>query len=763
MLCLFAAAVCLQPVVVLERGGVGDSSFRYWAVEDTFLDRLAPDQNFGRDRELSGGSDKTILIRFGDLRRIAPPNARVKSATLVLGIEAGGEIELREVRRMLVDWGEGAFSRSTLFGKAKASSKWNSSSWRQRHGGTSPLPWSGGGGSGAGDSQLLTDPVARVQESTLFIEGLGPSLQSMFDRPDENFGWALLFSKPCGFASSDAPSSRPQLVVEWESAPLEETAAPDLAVTAMKTDLPPTGRPAEGTTFRATATITNVGKKALTSFRTRWTVAGRPGAWIENTTAIEPGSSVDIQIEAPARLSDADPRSLGVVVLAEPIPPIEDPTPWNNASRLEAGGIAAAISAHPDEVELARASVAFMNEVALPQSRFSFAPEGALERLRCEVIAVDTSKAKLGSLREWVRLLGEQMGLQNPVMPAADSPIGGSAPGRRPLDPFPGIMGFGDTREESNLPGGYNVPYDGAFDALIESMRLPTTDLFSATDVAALQAMIAKPPPDRAFRWTDMPAVVVVRAMDRGGRPLKGAELQFFDSSGGKYDDSPFFKASTVSSNSVTIPNRSAVGGKSTVFGDFADLRMAVIAVKATRAGVSDVAWIKPWHLLDTFSRGSKGAGIIDLHFNLTDLPLVAGSNLAIDKLVSDKAGRAPGQLAALVDADPQTTLDFSGVEGDWLEIDLGRDRLFGELGLNLVEGAIPKFDWMVYGTGQVAAEAVPWVRESNGQFSKATSLTPDVVYRGPAVRARYLRLVLRGPCAGVKIGGIRIVSATEQ
>jgi len=756
------AIACLAPIVVLERGGAGDAEFRYWAVEDTFLDRLAPDQNFGRDRALSGGSDKTILIRFADLRRVVPSDMRVKSASLILGIEQGGEFQLREVRRMLVGWGEGPMSRSTLFGKAKASSRWNASSWRQRHGGTGPIPWSGGGAMGAGDSQLLPDAKGRAEESTLVVEGLGPSLQSMLDRPDENHGWALLFDKPCGFNSSDAPSRRPQLAVELEPVAKPDLSGPDLQVTQVSTTLPKDGPFTEGTSFRANATITNRGTKALANFRVRWTLADRPGAWIENTTALEPGKSIDVQIDGQARLSDADPRSFGITLRAEPIPPLEDPTPWNNTARLEGGGMFVALSSHPDEVGIARAAIDLMNGVALPQSRFSFAPEGALERVRCEGVSEDASAPKLGSVRRWLQILCERLGLRTPVLPADDAKIGETAAAHRPLDPFPGILGYGDTREESNLPGGYNLPYDGSFDALVESMRLPTTDLLSATDVAALQAMVGKPAGQRSFPWADMPTVVVVRAMDRGGRPLKGAELQCFDATVTGYAAEPFFKATTIASNSLTIPSRAAASGKPSVFGAFADMRSAAIAVRATRAGVSDVAWIKPWHLMDTFSRGSKGAAIVDLRFNLSDLPLVDDSNLALDKLVSDKTGRSPGQLAALVDSDPQTALNFSGVDGDWIEIDLGRDRLFAEVRLTLGEGAIPKFDWMVYGTGQVAAEAVPWVREPNGEFSKRTSLSPDVVYRGPAVRARYLRLMLRGPCAGVHIGGIRIVSARE-
>lgn len=757
MTSLLAIAVVSVAPLVLQRGADVDQEFRYWAVEDTYLDRQLPDQNFGRDRSLLGGPDKMILIRFGELRRVVPTGQRVKSATLILGVELGTEISLREVRRVSVDWGEGGGSRSTLFARSQQESKWNASTWRQRHGGSNAVPWGSPGATGTGDSRLIPGATNVQQANQLRIEGLSESLQAMLDRPDENFGWALVFDRPCGFASSEAVSARPQLALELEPEQGGKQDTVDLMVSDLRTNLSPSSRPSGGGTFRATAKVVNKGRSPCNGFRARWTIASRPGAWIESSTNLTPGQSVEVGVDVPAKLSDSDPRSLPIVLRVEPLGLTEDPTPWDNADRVEAGGLAATIQVHPSEFDLLRAAIHFLNDVALPQSQFSFAPEGALERLRLDELTVDATEPKRSTMRAWLVELGRRLGLIASLDQTTAPAVGGSVPLRRPSDMYPGFMGSGDTREESNLPGGYNLTYDGSFDALIESMDLQVTDLLSATDVAALQAMLGKNGDERVYPWRNMPAVVGVRAMDRGGRPLKGATLEFYMVG----EAEPFFRADTNATHVVTLPNRPSALGEPSIFGN-TDYRKALIGVRATKAGTSDIAWIKPWHLMDVFSRGSKGAGILDLRFNLTDLPLVEGSDLAKDRLVTDSRDRSPGLLAALVDDDPQTILEWSGKEGDWLELDLARDRLFGEVRLRLAGGNIDRFDWMVFGTGQSPTEAAPWVRERHGDFTARVSTSDELIYRGPAVRARYLRLMLRGPCQDVRIAGIRVVSARE-
>src|SRR5688500_5769418 len=64
--------------------GQDGATFRYWDVEDTYLDPKNPDRNFGGHGKISGGTGRTILIRFGDLNRAIGPMRRVKRAALHL-------------------------------------------------------------------------------------------------------------------------------------------------------------------------------------------------------------------------------------------------------------------------------------------------------------------------------------------------------------------------------------------------------------------------------------------------------------------------------------------------------------------------------------------------------------------------------------------------------------------------------------------------------------------------------------------------------
>src|SRR5271166_4849377 len=56
----------------------------YQDVEDTSLDRSAPDSVHGGDYTLVGSDGHTILLRFGSLAGVLPHRAHVVDATLVL-------------------------------------------------------------------------------------------------------------------------------------------------------------------------------------------------------------------------------------------------------------------------------------------------------------------------------------------------------------------------------------------------------------------------------------------------------------------------------------------------------------------------------------------------------------------------------------------------------------------------------------------------------------------------------------------------------
>jgi hypothetical protein len=135
------------------------------------------------------------------------------------------------------------------------------------------------------------------------------------------------------------------------------------------------------------------------------------------------------------------------------------------------------------------------------------------------------------------------------------------------------------------------------------------------------------------------------------------------------------------------------------------------------------------------------------MRFNVPNVPLDAATNLAKERPTTDSAGSLPAQTAALVDGDPATGLALGEKAGDWVEVDLGRDRPVGEVRLVLGEPAAPEqFEILAYATGQNAAQMNAWARERDAAWtlqnrSSVWNGLPCLTYRGPAVRVRYLRL----------------------
>ena len=104
---------------------------------------------------------------------------------------------------------------------------------------------------------------------------------------------------------------------------------------------------------------------------------------------------------------------------------------------------------------------------------------------------------------------------------------------------------------------------------------------------------------------------------------------------------------------------------------------------------------------------------------------------------------------------------------GDWVEIDLGRDRTVGEIDLVAQPGTFwRKFDVMVYATGQRPEEALRWAREVDGDWTSRNRrevVSPtrvSVPYRGAALRFRYLRIVNRSGGPG-RLAEIKVIPAT--
>lgn len=773
----------------LARGVSLSPEYRYVEVEDTTLDRSQPDRAFGGDYGLVGDRDKAILIRFGDLRRAVGPNQRVTSAKLVLTPDSPDVPKLQSISRVLVPWGEGP---AQVQGRARTTPVEWAATWRQRLSGKEPVAWQQAGAIGAGDTRPIGGVQATLSQDgeSFTITGLGGAVQTMLDRPHENFGFALAFEGPSAFISSEGRLGKPRLVLEV--APTEPKAdVPDLAVSNLTVMTGETGR-------TLMATVRNVGKSPAEAFSSRWTVQGRPGSSLEIAKRLGPGEETVVSLGLEGRAVPTDPRLGEVVFAITPTGPDADAA--NDAAKLyptgrpvrfilEQGFLSRAHVAHPNVWALEQ--IRLLNDVIFPRSRFSFAPEGVVERLRLDGVTVIPEGATPGVSAEGAaivfvtaadgalspraldleihRRVLRALGLIDLGVMNAPYSYGTTESPRGTVDRFPGLLGGGDTRFDGGVPGFFVLPYEPYSNPIFDRANLEPSGLLAATDVAALNAGVGK---ERLAVLTPFPTTVLLKATGLDGKPLDGAELAFFQSKDGKIDESaPAFTLITDSAGSVLLPNRTPESGSVvSTPNPFGTLRPdgsnGLFMIRASANGVSETSWLKAWQVVDAQNRGTGPARVFEVRFNLPAAPIDRTGNLALNRPVTDKAGSLPAQLAALVDGDLATEATLGGKSGDWIEIDLGRDRPIGEVRLVLrSESFWARFDLLGYGTGQEALSVEPWTRELDWVWTRTARRDNDpktgtfsVAYRPTAGRYRYLRLINRAEGEPVKVAEIQII-----
>jgi hypothetical protein len=140
-------------------------------------------------------------------------------------------------------------------------------------------------------------------------------------------------------------------------------------------------------------------------------------------------------------------------------------------------------------------------------------------------------------------------------------------------------------------------------------------------------------------------------------------------------------------------------------------------------------------------ARGNT-APFIDLIAKVTSGVVDRSKDLALDCVASDSRGRFPAELRPLTDGDPATEVALMSEPSDWVEIDLGRDRLVAEVAFH--GRPWPSYDVYLRRTGQ--QEAQLWCRERQGS-RVATAL---------AQRARYVRIVCR-TAATAELAGVSV------
>jgi hypothetical protein len=193
---------------------------------DTSLFAAFPDNNLGSNPNLVSGANGSgfparALIRF-DVANQIPSNAMIQSAALTVNVVivpgGGGVDSTFDLRRVLLDWGEGIGTGNTGSPANDGEATWNN----RFHPST---PWTVAGGA-------VSNDFSGTLDASMFINGLGSytfgpntnlvaDVQQWLLNPATNFGWALISESENTlftarrFGSREDTTNTPILVVQY--------------------------------------------------------------------------------------------------------------------------------------------------------------------------------------------------------------------------------------------------------------------------------------------------------------------------------------------------------------------------------------------------------------------------------------------------------------------------------------------------------------------------------------------------------------------
>jgi hypothetical protein len=586
--------------------------------------------------------------------------------------------------------------------------------------------------------------------------------------------------------------------------------------------------PSDGEDLIYAAHVKNVGDAPSQGFTAHWYQSEKPGDAVDFAQGLKPGEETIVPIHIPYRNQHSDHRIQPLGFRIEPKGP--DAVAANNFVEIQESGLAVAAYVEKGFAEAAarkanaygshsvedwvQQQVAVMNDVYFPYSRFSFATDGVTERLRVDKVLIvpDGSlqgpsawvdgKSNLGedvelgfrasdsdSLQAYgasadmavQKKIANQVGLTDLTVtsiPAGDPRLQAvgkeGAVSRGTEDMFPGLMGGGDTRDESRLLSPFAVPYQPYTDPMVEDTKLQPTDLLSASDVAGLDTDLAKRRGYIGDYLYDIPTDIAVRILNYDGKKLPNVALTFYQMVNGAFANAPTFTLNSGTSGIASLFKRPPLSGGSAAstltdhslhpnpFGRVDYLgRNGVFLVKGELNGTAEWSVLKVTQAVDTFHRGQKTVAVMSLAFNLPSDPLDRTENVAKGRTATDSANSAASALTPLLDDSFATEVSLPSAPGSWVDIDLGRDRTIGEINLATKSSSFwNQFEIRTYSTGQKPVEAMLWSKESNWNWSYRNRPDVDskhagvmsVAYRGAAQRFRYIRLINTGLQAEAKL-----------
>ncbi len=701
-------------------------------VQDTTLDRGKPDTDYGRDTVIRGGPGVVALVRFPQLVSGLPPGKRVKSARLVLTPASQDVPVLDSVGRMTTGWEEGS-ADGTATGKEKKSATgdfaatWNSTGFGRRR-------WAA---AGATDDSQPVQATGATQGDQYVVTGLGTAVQAMLDHPASSFGLGLAFKGNCAFLSGDFFENRPRLEIQLEDGP---TAGPDLAVLTVE--------PRGGGWV---ARLGNLGSAPAPAGTLEWSDGSNSGK--AERPEVAPGAEVSVPLGAAPQSNPTDPRSARLVVSAS-CP--GDVQPVNNEASVWTDGTPVQVTGGLKEQAAYQVAAGALNSWVFPMSRYVFAREGCLTRLRLVTAGGDGAPTVKADTRGPVTdLVSALVGLPKGFW------------SKWPVE-VNGVGVLGDTRDDTRWLNLLPLPPIGYQEAVGNPVSLQQSGLVSSPEVYLLNSLRGKSASDRLALMQEVPNVLLLRFQDLTGQPLANCAVDYVPTSKGELDEAGALHMKTDALGNLRVGGR---GASKNSFGPVdADGGNAWVQIRTKRGATVVSLWMPVWQLWQEVARGNKSVGTLECRVNQSTGEIDTRQDLAANKIVTDSFNDLPAQLVALVDSNPTTSFDLDTTsKPGWIEIDLGRDRPVGEVRISFAKGSRiwNAFDIAGYGTAQTPSSAKAWFHESMGaehvDLIGNTGINgTTMVYRAPAVTSRYLRIIPR-ESSKVSLTGIEVYPAIVQ
>lgn len=804
------ALAAFSNTLVLERGAVIPGYGRYVAVEDTVLDSQEGDLWQGGASALIAGKGKPVLIQFLDLQRVVGRNKRVSKATLEF-VYTKGQPKLAGMRRVLVPWTEGPIV--SVAGQLRgddASVRW-AATYRMRRNGIDAIPWQSGGGRGDTESEAFTEAKDSIQGDKFVITGLEGAVQRQLDRWYDNHGFAFELEGDADLLSSGATEGRPRLILELEDKAAEK--GPDLSVTSIArspeyeryddrdatstaaqdgAEVPVMDKvknatakkwPDDGEIVTYTAHIKNIGTAPAQAFEAQWLEREVGHSLVAVDKALAAGEETTVSVQIAFRGSHSDHRVQPVSLRL--FPKGADANRNNDLLEIQQGAlnfqfvvtpsVAEAISNQGWAVEdWVQDQLRHWNEVTCRYARYSFAPDGVLERVRAQAISVGDKQPELNLAFDAQLLIdspdtfelkmAEAVGLVPLITPLMSG--GGTTADGTPipsaLDPFPGLTHGGEIRSDALLVPTLAFPYDAFSDLFLDPDRMELVGPLAQTDVYALNRNLGRRRGFKGEYLYDVPQSLLLTLADMGGTRLPNADVTFYQMVNGTFEGvKPTFSLKSNDGGLVVLPRRDAgvAPGFYTASGhplapnpfgriDYRGNNGAFL-VKTSVNGVTATAVLKLWQVVDAAARARKPVAMMTLRFNVPSVPLTEGN--------AAKSVKGPeGALPALMDGDPKSRV----APPAWIEIDLGEDKVIGEVAImpTSVKDASWNFDVLVYGAKEKLDIARSYAKERNLTWSLAVRGEGGALkYRGMPQKARFVRIVSKSAAQGVELGEVSV------